>query len=42
MIGTLKHRGPDGRGALVDGPCGLAHARLAILDLDGGAQPMTI
>jgi asparagine synthase (glutamine-hydrolysing) len=42
MIGTLKHRGPDGRGALVDGPCGLGHARLAILDLDGGAQPMSI
>jgi asparagine synthase (glutamine-hydrolysing) len=42
MIGTLKHRGPDGRGVHVDGPCGLAHARLAILDLEGGAQPMGI
>jgi asparagine synthase (glutamine-hydrolysing) len=27
---------------IVDGPCGLAHARLAILDLEGGAQPMSI
>jgi asparagine synthase (glutamine-hydrolysing) len=41
-IGTLRHRGPDGRGVMVDGPCGLAHARLAILDLEGGAQPMAI
>src|SRR5260221_311182 len=42
MIGTLHHRGPDGRGVHVDGACGLAHARLAILDLSGGAQPMAI
>lgn len=41
-IATLRHRGPDGRGVMVDGPCGLAHARLAILDLEGGAQPMAI
>ena len=42
MIGTLRHRGPDGRGVRVDGISGLAHARLAILDLEGGAQPMEI
>jgi asparagine synthase (glutamine-hydrolysing) len=42
MIGTLRHRGPDGRGVHVDGACGLAHARLAILDLEGGVQPMAI
>ena len=42
MIGTLRHRGPDGKGVQIDGPCGLAHARLAILDLEGGAQPMGI
>ena len=40
MIGTLGHRGPDGRGTWVDGPIGLAHARLAIIDPEGGAQPM--
>jgi asparagine synthase (glutamine-hydrolysing) len=40
MVGALHHRGPDGRGALVDGPIGLGHARLSIIDLDGGAQPM--
>jgi asparagine synthase (glutamine-hydrolysing) len=42
MIGAIAHRGPDGRGVYIDGPCGLAHARLAILDLSGGAQPMGI
>lgn len=40
MIGTLHHRGPDGTGFLVDGPVGLAHARLSIIDLAGGAQPI--
>lgn len=40
MIGALHHRGPDGQGWLVDGPVGLAHARLAIIDPEGGAQPI--
>jgi len=40
MIAALPHRGPDGSAALVDGPVGLAHARLSIIDLAGGAQPM--
>ncbi|MBS0444121.1 MAG: asparagine synthase (glutamine-hydrolyzing) [Proteobacteria bacterium] len=40
MIGALHHRGPDGQGLLVDGPVGLAHARLAIIDPGGGAQPI--
>ena len=40
MVGTLHHRGPDGNGIHLDGPVGLAHARLAIIDLAGGAQPM--
>ena len=42
MIGTLRHRGPDARGVYLDRACGLAHARLSILDLSGGAQPMEI
>ncbi|MBK7644946.1 MAG: asparagine synthase (glutamine-hydrolyzing) [Planctomycetes bacterium] len=42
MIRTLRHRGPDGRGVYVDRGCGLAHARLSILDLAGGAQPMQL
>ena len=40
MITRLHHRGPDGSGFLVDGPVGLAHARLSIIDLAGGQQPI--
>jgi asparagine synthase (glutamine-hydrolysing) len=42
MIGSIRHRGPDASGIHVDadGACGLAHARLSILDLAGGGQPM--
>ena len=40
MARALHHRGPDGQGVWHEGPIGLAHARLAIIDLEGGAQPM--
>ena len=40
MIGRLRHRGPDGRGFHHDGPVVLGHARLSIIDLEGGAQPL--
>ncbi len=40
MVAALHHRGPDGQGVLVEGPVGLGHARLAIIDLEGGAQPL--
>jgi asparagine synthase (glutamine-hydrolysing) len=40
MIGTLRHRGPDGFGFHQDGPVGLAHARLRIIDLATGDQPI--
>lgn len=40
MIGSLHHRGPDGSRVQVDGPVGLAHARLSIIDLEGGWQPV--
>lgn len=40
MIDSLAHRGPDGQGIRIDGPVGLAHSRLSIIDLAGGAQPM--
>lgn len=41
MIGRLHHRGPDGRGFYSSGPIGLAHARLSIIDLASGDQPMS-
>jgi asparagine synthase (glutamine-hydrolysing) len=37
----MLHRGPDGSGLHVDGSVGLAMQRLAIIDLAGGAQPMS-
>ena len=40
MVRRLHHRGPDGTGLSVDGPVGLAHARLSIIDLAGGDQPI--
>jgi len=40
MIHALRHRGPDGFGFYQDGPIGLAHARLSIIDLATGDQPM--
>ena len=40
MIARLGHRGPDGTGVRIDGPAGLAHSRLAIIDLAGGDQPI--
>lgn len=40
MISALHHRGPDGSSTFVDGPVGLAHARLSIIDLAGGWQPI--
>jgi asparagine synthase (glutamine-hydrolysing) len=36
---ALAHRGPDGYGIHVDGPVGLGHRRLSIIDLDTGDQP---
>jgi len=40
MIRCLAHRGPDGEGTYIDGPVGLGHRRLAIIDLSTGQQPM--
>jgi len=41
IIDLMKHRGPDGRGTWLDDHCGLAHARLSILDLEGSPQPIS-
>jgi asparagine synthase (glutamine-hydrolysing) len=40
MIAAISHRGPDATGVHLDGGIVLAHARLSIVDLSGGAQPM--
>ncbi|WP_435066127.1 asparagine synthase (glutamine-hydrolyzing) [Halobaculum sp. EA56] len=40
MGNCLAHRGPDGAGTYVDGPVGLAHRRLAIIDPEFGQQPL--
>lgn len=37
---ALAHRGPDGQGRRVHGGIGLVQTRLAIIDLDGGRQPI--
>src|SRR2546427_2543232 len=37
---AIAHRGPDAEVFFFDGPAGLGHRRLAILDLESGDQPM--
>src|SRR5271170_2699382 len=41
MTATLSHRGPDGAGFYCEGPVALGHRRLSIIDVGGGAQPMS-
>jgi asparagine synthase (glutamine-hydrolysing) len=41
MIRMLAHRGPDDIGLHAEDGVGLAHARLSIIDLAGGHQPMS-
>ena len=42
MTDIIAHRGPDGEGHFCDGPLGLGHRRLSIIDLsDAARQPMT-
>ena len=41
MRDIIRHRGPDGKGIFIDGPVGLGHRRLSIVDVAGGPQPMT-
>jgi asparagine synthase (glutamine-hydrolysing) len=42
MTATMACRGPDAGGTWVDGPAALGHRRLAVIDLQGGAQPMSV
>lgn len=41
MAAALAHRGPDAQESLSLPGCELAHARLSIIDIAGGRQPMT-
>jgi asparagine synthase (glutamine-hydrolysing) len=41
MRDIMPYRGPDDAGVYVDGPVGLGHRRLSIIDLGGGHQPMS-
>lgn len=40
MANSIKHRGPDEQGIHLTNQFGLAHARLSIIDLQNGKQPM--
>ena len=40
MLSFIRHRGPDAFGIYTDNEAGLAHARLSIVDLSGGDQPI--
>lgn len=40
MLGTIRHRGPDEYGMYLDDAVGLGNARLSIIDLSGGQQPI--
>jgi asparagine synthase (glutamine-hydrolysing) len=40
MAGSLRHRGPDGFGLVLDHGAGFVSTRLAIVDLPGGWQPI--
>jgi asparagine synthase (glutamine-hydrolysing) len=42
MIATVRHRGPDDRGLFADQTAALGAARLSIIDVAGGHQPISI
>ena len=42
MLDTMKPRGPDGTGSYQKNGCTLLHARLAVIDPERGAQPMSL
>jgi asparagine synthase (glutamine-hydrolysing) len=41
MLGMIRHRGPDEFGIYRDAQAGLGSARLSIIDLSGGQQPIS-
>jgi asparagine synthase (glutamine-hydrolysing) len=42
MTETMACRGPDDRGIWLDRHAALGHRRLAVIDIEGGTQPMTL
>lgn len=42
MTATMAYRGPDDEGTWVDPHVALGHRRLAIIDIEGGRQPMKL
>ena len=40
MVSAIRHRGPDGTGFHTEPGIGMGHARLSIIDVEGGAQPI--
>src|SRR4051812_44998294 len=42
MTQTMACRGPDASGTWIGGPAALGHRRLAVIDIVGGAQPMSV
>jgi asparagine synthase (glutamine-hydrolysing) len=41
MLSAMHHRGPDGHGIFAHEQFALGHLRLSIIDIQGGAQPMS-
>ena len=41
MLAMIRHRGPDGFGIYIDDHVGLGSARLSIIDISGGDQPIS-
>jgi asparagine synthase (glutamine-hydrolysing) len=41
MVQVMRHRGPDDEGFYCDEHVGLGHARLSIIDVELGSQPMS-
>ena len=42
MVATLRHRGPDDRGLFTDQEAAIGAARLSVIDVAGGHQPISI
>lgn len=42
MSGAMTHRGPDAAGGFSSANVAMHHNRLAVVDIIGGAQPMTV